>query len=109
MSLMMQILQKERDRLEKFIPLELKRLKKEYPQGSLHSRKSFNQSYLYLVYRDGQRVVSKYMGKDEPEVREALARKIRYRNERLERLKIAQKELQELRRIFYGKRKRVIS
>ena len=46
------------------------RLKKEIsklPKGSIKKRKIGNNYYFYLQYRDGKKVIQKYLGKQEPE------------------------------------------
>lgn len=40
---------------------------KELPRGSVLKRRIAGREYFYLIYRDGRRVVSKYLGKAEPE------------------------------------------
>lgn len=48
------------------------------PKGSIKTKKIKNRSYYYLVYRDDNRVITKYLGKDESSlahVKEQLTRR----------------------------------
>jgi len=66
------------------------------PKGSIFKRKIGNQEYLYLNYREGEKVISKFLGKcDEFNVNELqiqLDKRKEYK-QLLKKLKLEQKEL----------------
>ena len=66
------------------------------PKGSIFKRKIGNQEYLYLNYRDGEKVISKFLGKAEEfnsqELQLQLDKRKEYKN-LLKKLRIEQKEL----------------
>lgn len=68
------------------------------PNGSLFLRKIGNQHYYYLNFRDGKKVVSKFLGKENSFDLESLQKQIARRKELiqlLKRLKNEQKELEK--------------
>lgn len=66
------------------------------PKGSIFKRKIGNQEYLYLNFREGKKVISKFLGKTEDfnagELQTQLDKRKEYK-QLLKRLKIEQKEL----------------
>lgn len=66
------------------------------PKGSIFKRNIGNQEYLYLNYRDGEKVISKFLGKSEEfnsqELQLQLDKRKEYKN-LLKKLRIEQKEL----------------
>lgn len=69
MLLLEEIVMQERLRIEHMIKSyedELVTL----PKGTLVQKTIQNNSYFYLQYRDGKRMVSKYVGKDEQRIHE---------------------------------------
>lgn len=77
----------------------LSRYKKEVenlPKGSIYIRNIGNHQYIYLNYRDGKKVISKFIGKKENLNIEALQIQLEKRKEYkllLKKLKQEQKEL----------------
>lgn len=68
------------------------------PKGSIFHRKIGKQEYLYLNYRDGKKVISKFLGKAENFNCDELKYQIDKRKEYvqlLKKLKSEQKELQK--------------
>lgn len=66
------------------------------PKGSIFKRKIGNKEYLYLNYREGEKVISKFLGKAEEFNSEELQLQLDKRKEYkklLKKLKIEQKEL----------------
>ncbi|SRR5258708_5583357 len=51
----------------KHLEAKIKKRLKELPSGSVFKRRIGNQSYYYLNVRKGQKVVSKYLGKEPPD------------------------------------------
>jgi len=65
MAILKGILKESRDYylgLDRRLRARLKRL----PRGSVLKRRIGSKDYYYLIYRSGLRVVSRYLGKDEP-------------------------------------------
>ena len=64
MNLLIRTVQKEKQRIDRMLAAYYKQLD-ELPKGSIAEKKSGQNTYYYLKYRDGQRVVSEYLGKDD--------------------------------------------
>ncbi len=97
MSLIMHMLEEERDRLEEYIADRQAELKG-FPKGSLHVKKLYNQSYLYRVFREGEKVVWQYLGKDAPKIRKKIEAELKERKKIAALLKKAQSNLLEAKR-----------
>lgn len=54
---------KEKHRVEYMLE-RYRRIRDELPKGSLSEREKNGQKYYYLKYREGKKVVTKYLGKD---------------------------------------------
>ena len=67
MNLLIRTVQKEKLRIDRMLDAYSKQLD-DLPKGSVAEKKSGQNTYFYLKYRDGQRVVSKYLGKDNVKV-----------------------------------------
>ena len=68
------------------------------PKGSIKTKIVGNRVYYYLNYRDGKKVVSKYVGKDENSlqtVKDGLERRVHI-EAMLKKLKEEQKEIKKL-------------
>lgn len=66
------------------------------PKGSIFKRKIGNQEYLYLNYREGKKVISKFLGKIEEFNSDKLQVQLNKRKEYkqlIKKLKLEQKEL----------------
>ena len=77
MSMLMTIISREETRNENMINEYIKELET-LPKGKITPKTVNGKTYYYLYYRDGKKVVSKYVGKDEESliaVREGLARR----------------------------------
>lgn len=71
---------------------------KTLPKGSVFLRKIGNQQYYYLNFRDGKKVVSKFLGKENSFDLDSLHKQLARRKELmqvLKRLKTEQKELEK--------------
>ena len=71
---------------------------KTLPKGSVFLRKIGNQQYYYLNFRDGKKVVSKFLGKENSFDLDSLQKQLARRKELmqvLKRLKTEQKELEK--------------
>lgn len=66
------------------------------PKGAIFKRKIGNQEYLYLNYREGKKVISKFLGKIEDFNSDELQTQLNKRKEYkqlIKKLKLEQKEL----------------
>ena len=63
MNLIIDTIQKEKTRIE-YMLKRYRRINEELPKGSLSESNKNGQKYYYLKYREGKKVVSKYLGKE---------------------------------------------
>ena len=63
MSVFMKLIIREEVRIEKMLSEYIKELKS-LPKGKITPKIVNGKTYYYLYYRDGKKVVSKYIGKD---------------------------------------------
>lgn len=97
MSIMSSLIDKESLRNQNMIAEYEKELTT-LPKGSIKTKKVGNRIYYYLNYRDGKKVVSKYVGKDENSlqaVKEGLERRVHV-EAMLKKLKEEQKQIKKL-------------
>jgi len=66
-SLVIRTVQKEKQRIDRMIDAYSKQLK-DLPKGTVAEKKNGNNVYYYLKYRDGGKVVSEYLGKNDDKV-----------------------------------------
>ena len=77
MSMLMTVISREETRNENMI-IEYTKELETLPKGKITPKTVNGKTYYYLYYRDGKKVVSKYIGKDEESltaVREQLTRR----------------------------------
>ena len=77
MSMLMTVISREEARNEKMI-IEYTKELKTLPRGKITPKTINGKTYYYLYYRDGKKVVSKYIGKNEgslTSIREGLTRR----------------------------------
>ncbi len=77
MSMLMTVISREKKRNENMIIEYIKELET-LPKGKIIPKSVNGKTYYYLYYRDGKKVVSKYIGKDEGSltvIREKLTRR----------------------------------
>lgn len=97
MSIVMQIISKELERNERMIQ-EYKNELSKLPRGKLTIKKVNSHSYFYLKFREGEQVITKYIGKDNCDLT-ALNEQLEKRKhieEMIRRLKSERKELEKL-------------
>lgn len=63
MNLIIDTIQKEKIRIE-YMLNRYRKINEELPKGSLSESEKNGHKYYYLKYREGKKVVSKYLGKD---------------------------------------------
>ncbi len=91
------VLKDELDRNQRLI-LRYEKEIENLPKGSIFHRKMGNQEYLYLNYRDGSKVISKFLGKSDSFNSEELVFQLNKRKEYVQlvkKLKIEQAELKK--------------
>ncbi|MGD0822135.1 MAG: hypothetical protein ABSA71_15480 [Desulfomonilia bacterium] len=103
MSVMMGILEEERKRLEELLDFYRKKIE-EAPRGSISAKERGGRRYLYLARREGEKVIFDYVGRDVPEVRDALDNRIHQRREYQAKLRQVRENLKEVKRALRGKR-----
>ncbi len=89
------VLKDELDRNQRLISRYEKEIEN-LPKGSIFCRKIGNQEYLYLNYRDGKKVISKFLGKSDNFNSEELVFQLNKRKEYVQlvkKLKAEQKEI----------------
>ena len=97
MSMLMTVISREEARNENMITEYIKELEA-LPRGKITPKTVNGRTYYYLYYRDGKKVVSKYIGKNEESlttVREALARRSQI-EEMLKKLKEEKAQIKKL-------------
>lgn len=93
------VLRAERDPLDSMAALlaeEIDRL----PKGSFSVKRRWNQDYVYLAYRDGEKVRFDYVGKVGLTRVEQLRGQLAERNRLLDEFKTYQQELTEIHRLI---------
>lgn len=92
-----------KDSLAYYLDLErrLRARLKELPNGSILKRRIGRKDYFYLNYRNGQRVVSRYLGRQEPK---QIENGIKERRLIKQQLKEVEENLKMLRRLEKRKR-----
>ena len=103
MSIIKGILEEELSRLEELFVYYKKKIS-EFPRGAISVKMRHGQSYIYLAYREDKKVKFEYVGKDVPEVRDALDARLRQRKEYQVKLRQVKENIKELRRSLRGKR-----
>ena len=97
MTIATQIIGKELERNERMIEEYANELL-ELPKGKLTLKKINSHCYYYLKYRDGKKVVTEYVGKDEGDLEElaVLLEKRKHIQEMIRQLKSERKILEKL-------------
>jgi hypothetical protein len=103
MSVIRGILEEECDRLEELSVFYKEKIA-EAPRGSISVKERGGKKYIYLARREDKKIIFEYVGKDVPEVRNALNERIRQRKEYQAKLRQARENLKEVKRALRGKR-----
>jgi hypothetical protein len=93
------VIQEEYQRQNKLADLYKKELS-EFPKGTLTFQKRKNQVYAYLKYRDGKKVVNKYIGPKESEAVEKMRVIILERKKTETFLKDVKKNIKRMEKVF---------
>jgi hypothetical protein len=103
MGIIKGILKEELERLEE-LSVFYKNKIWEAPGGSISVKDRGGKKYIYLARRENKKVIFEYIGKDIPEVRNALNARLRQRKEFQSKLRQVKENLKEVRRSLRGKR-----
>lgn len=103
MSIIKGILKEELARLEDLCVFYDKKMS-ELPRGSISVKERNRKRYIYLARREDKKIIFKYIGKDTPEVRNALNEQLRQRKEFQSKLRQVKENLKEVRRSLREKR-----
>lgn len=97
MTIATQIIDRELERNRRMI-LEYENELSKLPRGKLTIKKINSHSYFYLKFREGEKVVTKYIGKDYCDITalQELLEKRKHIEEMLRQLKTEKRELEKL-------------
>jgi hypothetical protein len=104
MSIIKGILEEELKRLEELSAFYKEKIS-EAPRGSISVKERGGKRYIYLAHREDKKVIFDYVGKDVPEVRDALNERMQQRKEYQAKLCQVKENLKEIKRSLRGKRK----
>ena len=104
MSIIKGILKEELARLEDLCVFYEKKLS-EFPRGAISVKERNGKRYIYLARREDKKVIFKYIGKDIPEVKNALKKQLIQRKEFKSKLRRAKDNLKEVRKSLRGNKK----
>ncbi|MBU0994875.1 MAG: hypothetical protein KJ737_20480 [Proteobacteria bacterium] len=103
MSVLKDVLSDEHERLKSLVQWYKQEIAS-LPKGSMSIKKRKDRKYLYINYREKNKVKSDYVGLVSSEKAAELANKILQRKKYEEDLKVIKKDLKELERALYGKK-----
>lgn len=104
MSVLFGVMDEEEDRLKKVKGLYEERLEK-LPKGTLRLRSRGDKTYVYLLYRDGKKVRTSYVGVDGSAKVKAVQKQLLERKTVQDFLRGAKTDLRILARVRRAKRK----
>ncbi len=102
MSIVFGVLQEEYERLQQLAEKYRENIAR-LPKGSLQIKTRKGHGYVYLTYREQQKVISKYIGKVHSKQVEELLQQVNVRKQYEQKLKQVSTDLQDIRRVLYGK------
>jgi gas vesicle protein len=99
MGIITNILKEEYERLKSLESQYIQKIQS-LPKGALSKRKRSGNFYLYLVFRDRQKVITQYVGKLESNRAREIMKQVEERKQIEEKLKKVQSDLKELQRVL---------
>ncbi len=102
MSVIFHVLKEEEIRLQETVQ-GYEKLIEQMPKGSPRKKVVKNHEYLYLTYRESDKVKSQYIGEINSEKATSTIRTIEKRNRYLTKLRESKIALQEIRKVLRGK------
>ena len=103
MSIIKNILVEELARLEE-LSVFYKNKIAESPRGSISVKERQGKRYIYLACREDKKVIFSYVGKDVPEVRNALHECLKQRKDYQSKLRQVNENIRDIKRALRGKR-----
>ena len=101
------VLQEELQRLQQLADKYRQEIQ-DLPKGSIQKKVRDGHGYVYLAYRERDKVMSQYIGTDRsPEVTELLQKVLRRKNYE-QKLKQVTKDLQEVQKALHGKSRKTL-
>ena len=97
MNVLMSLLSKEESRNKNMIAEYIRELET-LPTGSLKLKRIKNGTYVYLTYRIGKKVITKYIGKDEKKIK-AIQDQLQRRKQIEEILRMLKQEEKQIKRM----------
>jgi hypothetical protein len=104
MSIIKGILEEELKRLEELSVFYKEKISKAQ-RGSISVKDRGGKRYIYLAHREDKKIIFDYVGKDVPEVRDALNERLRQRKEYQAKFSQVKENLREIKRSLREKRK----
>lgn len=102
MAMVFDILEEEKRRLLS-LKARYERQLSELPKGSLSRKKRWNREYLYLAYRESDKVKFKYVGPVDSDAAQEVETKVRRRKVLEEKLGKVKENLADVERGLHGK------
>ncbi len=97
MGIVTNILKDEYERLKRLEAQYLQQLKT-FPKGAISKRQRSGTFYLYLIFRENKKVITRYVGKFDSNKAKKVIRQVEERKKVEEKLKKVQADLKELKR-----------
>ncbi len=103
MAILKNIIMEEQQRLQELIDLYQREIN-QFPRGSVQIKNIHGKKYLYLAYRDNEKVKFEYIGPVKSDKSEKVMKQIEHRRSIEADLRKAKKELKEIERVLDGKK-----
>lgn len=103
MSVIQDILKEELERLENLLQKYENEIKK-LPKGSLSKKMRNDKAYLYLAYRENNKVRFKYLGKESSEAAQKAKEQRRQRLKYMSLLKKLKDDIKDIKRALNGRK-----
>ena len=97
MGIISDILKDEYERL-KALESQYTKQMKDLPKGALSKRERSGKFYLYLMYRQGKKVITKYIGREDSERAKEIMAQVQKRKQIEAKLRQVKRELNELKK-----------
>ena len=108
MGVVIGVLKEEFDRLS-ILKQKYQEIISSYPKGSISKKKRWNKYYIYLSFRDNNKVIHKYIGIDNDPESIEIINKINERKNYESKLKEIRKDLKEVEKLLNaGKREKSV-
>jgi len=103
MSIIKDVINEEQERLKKLKQKYIHEIQS-LPKGAVSKKERKGKFYLYLTYREKQKVISEYIGNWESVKAKSVIKQIEQRRILDKKLKKVKENLQELERVLNGKK-----